>query len=78
VLARSFRIESQLRSDEWMDHNLPLIQMLAQQLVCQNAGGRSRRTYRPEFNAAPPRRRGIFFNPGIVPPKDATAALSAR
>src|SRR4029077_3866492 len=71
------RTEGKFRNDERMDHNVPLVKMLTHFLVsptemvdpngriCENQFGLTRR-------------RGIFFNSGIVPPSDANLRALSR
>src|SRR5208282_2238699 len=68
--------------DEWVDYDVPLVKMLAHLFVSRTEMiDPDRRICENQFGRAfvlPSRRRGIFFNSGIVPPRDANLRALSR
>src|ERR1022692_3111308 len=60
-----------------MDHNVPLVKMLTHFLVSRTEMVDPNRGIR-ENQFGRPLRRGIFFNSGIVPPRDANLRALSR
>jgi hypothetical protein len=65
-----------------MDHNLPMVEMLPHFLVSGaemvDPDGRIREDQLDRTLVLPGLRRGMFFKPGIVPPKDANLRALSR
>src|SRR5271170_1140920 len=60
-----------------MDHNLPLLEKLLQFFVARTEMVDPNRSIR-EYQCGRTLRRGILFNPGIVPPRDANLRALSR
>ena len=75
--ASVYQTQGKFRNDERMDHNVPLVKMLAQFSVSgTEMVDPNRRIGENQFGRT--RRRGIFFNCGIVPPRDANLRALSR
>ena len=72
-----YRTQGKFRNDERMDHNVPVVKMLAQFSVSgTEMVDPNRRIGENQFGRT--LRRGIFFNCGIVPPRDANLRALSR
>src|SRR6202522_4135115 len=71
------RPQRQLRHNEGMDHNIPLVEMLTHFFISEaEVVDPDRRIGENQICRA--RWRGIFFNPGIVPPREASRRALTR
>src|ERR1035441_7752573 len=71
------RAQRKLRNDGRVDHNLPFVQMLPHFFVSRTKVVNPNRRVRENQNG-PSLRRGIFFNFGMVPSRDANRRALSR